>query len=99
MLSPVVYGSFWKSEMVLQTTSVFVLCSRVIKNGNINFVRGEPVSLEKRDEVKLRERLVEGSGSLVGNHEEGVVAACAADAYKLPQSLQEVVRPCGGQEN
>ena len=28
MLSPVVYGSFWKSEMVLQTTSVFVLCSR-----------------------------------------------------------------------
>ena len=25
MLSPVVYGSFWKSEMVLQTTSVLVL--------------------------------------------------------------------------
>ena len=59
---------------------------------------GTPVSLEKRDEVKLRETLVELGGSLVRNHEEGVVTACAAHAHKLPQSLQEVVRTCGEYE-
>ena len=59
---------------------------------------GTPVSLEKRDEVKLRETLVELGGSLVRNHEEGVVTACAAHAHKLPQSLQEVIRTCGGYE-
>ena len=59
---------------------------------------GTPVSLEKRDEVKLRETLVELGGSLVRNHEEGVVTACAAHAHKLPQSFQEVIRTCGGYE-
>ena len=36
MLSPVVYGSFWKSEMVLQTTSVLVLCC-FMEGGSIVF--------------------------------------------------------------
>ena len=58
-----------------------------------NFVQEHmPVSLKKRDKVKLRERLVEGSGSFVGDDVEGVVAACAAHAHELPQSVQEVVR-------
>ena len=36
MLSPVVYGSFWKSEMVLHTTSVLVL-TRIFRQWKSQF--------------------------------------------------------------
>ena len=97
MLSPVVYGSFWKSEMVLQTTSVLVLCVTFMMNGNISF-QCPPVTVKEWDKVKLREGLVERRSSFVGKHEEGVVAACASHAHKLPQSLQEVIWTWDGEK-
>ena len=95
MLSPVVYGSFWKSEMVLQTTSVLVLCC-FMEGGSIVF-ECPPVTVKEWDEIKLGEGLVERCSSFVGEHEEGIVAACASHAHKLPQSLQEVIRTWDGQ--
>ena len=47
MLSPVVYGSFWKSEMVLQTTSVFVLCGTFMKKVNSSFETTPVTSLKE----------------------------------------------------
>ena len=99
MLSPVVYGSFWKSEMVLHTTSVLVL-TRIFQTMEISilFPPTIPVSFEERDKVKLRERLVQGCSPFVGEHEQGVVAAGTSDADKLPQGVQEVVWTCDGRE-